>query len=138
MLVGVCRRRRLSSSVTLHGGPVEFRPVKATLCLRCRQRRFPAPVTSHWTGLDHSLKTLNIDDVSSLCMLPVIVVVTIKLKIVIIIAKTKHFVNKCHKTDKKQTYVTHCLLSLTQFVTWPNLRSQNNDNFLLTEPTVAL
>jgi len=30
MLSGVCRRR--SSSVTLHGGPVEFRPVRATPC----------------------------------------------------------------------------------------------------------
>jgi len=33
MLAGVCCcRRRLLSSVTLHGRPVEFRPVRATPC----------------------------------------------------------------------------------------------------------
>jgi len=31
MLSGICRRH-LSLSVTLHGGPVEFRPIRATAC----------------------------------------------------------------------------------------------------------
>jgi len=40
MLSSVCRRRRRSSSVTLHGGPVEFRPLRATPCLICSVVRF--------------------------------------------------------------------------------------------------
>jgi len=39
MVTGVCCRR-LSASVTLHGGPVVLRAVEATPCLKCKVHMF--------------------------------------------------------------------------------------------------
>lgn len=48
------------------------------------------------------MKIQNVADVSSLCLLPVIAVVTIKFKTAKVISETKYFVHKRHETDTKR------------------------------------